>query len=364
MDLVGSLLPPAVQQADAGIRVERYQPRARRWFGAPSRDGWKPSTRERLVNRYLFYPRSLVRDKPSADVFHVVDHSYAHLVHRLRGSKTVVTCHDLDAFRCVLDPRRSRQPWLVRQAARRTMRGLQLAGRIVCVSEAVRDEVIAAGLADSSRLTVVPNGIHPVFTDAGAASDEREADRLLEQRGRGRTLDLLHVGIPVRRKRIDVALKVLARLKASNVAARLVRVGGALPPDLRALADRLGVASDVLELPFLQPGVLAAVYRRAGVLLVPSDREGFALPIVEALASGTPVIANDVPALRETGGNLASFRANGDVQGWCAAIDALLTRSPDVTSRWRTAARARAARFSWAAAAERLVPIYQELSSR
>jgi len=364
MDLVGTLLPQAVEQQDHAIRVERRQPRARRWFGPEGGDGWAPSIHERLVNRYLFYPRWIRRQNTQHRVFHVLDHTYAHLVHDLPADRTVVTCHDLDAFSCVLDPDRSARPWLFRQAVRRTMRGLRRAARVACVSQAVHDDLVAAGIVERSKTLVVPNGIHPAFTAATDAGDAAEAARLLGPSTGSSQIDLLHVGIPIPRKRIEVALRVLAHLRRTQVAARLIRVGGALPPDLRTTAARLGVAEHIVELPFLAPAVLAAVYRRASVLLVPSDREGFALPIAEALACGTPVVANDLAVLRETGGGLARYRDNADVEGWCGEIAALIARSPDEADRWRASARDHAERFSWGAAAERLLPIYRELSSR
>lgn len=362
MDLVGRCLPEALERR--GVRVRRHQPAARRWFGSPASEPWTPSIRERVINRYAFYPRSLSPSLRRDGVFHVVDHSYAHLVHALPAARTVVTCHDLDAFECVLDPARSPQPWLFRTLVGRTLRGLQRAGTIVCVSQWMRDELVRRGVAEPQRLVVVPNGIHPAFIDPPDADADDEAARLLGPRADDTHVNLLHVGIPIARKRIDVAVDVLARLRADHVPARLIRAGGTLPGELRARAERLGVARYIVELPFLRPAALAAVYRRASVLLVPSEREGFALPIVEALASGTPVIANDIAVLRETGGDLATYRGNGDAAGWCRDVHAIRARQPEEARRWTAGARSYAGQYSWSAAVERLLPVYQALSSR
>jgi glycosyltransferase involved in cell wall biosynthesis len=137
-----------------------------------------------------------------------------------------------------------------------------------------------------------------------------------------------------------------------------------LPPDVRAHAARLGVAESVLELPFLAPAELAAVYRRAAVVLLPSDAEGFGLPVIEAFACGTPVIANDLAVLRETGGTLARYHPNENVAGWADEVLTVVQRSAQDADRWKTAARAYAARFTWEAAAQRLLPIYRELDSQ
>lgn len=363
MDLVGTMVPEAVRQFDPTIHVERLQPTARRWFGTRN-DGRILPIRERLINRYVYYPRWLRRQLPDCGVFHVLDHSYAHLVHQLPADRTVVTCHDLGAFACVLNPAGARQPWLFRQAVSRTMLGLQSAAAVVCVSQWVRDELVQAGLASRARTFVVPNGIHPAFTASPHPDDEAEADRLLGAGRNGGTVDLLHVGIPIGRKRIDVALQVLKGLRQSHRNARLIRIGGPLPGELRDLARRLGVSEHVIDLPFLPPAVLAAVYRRSSVVLVPSDHEGFALPIVESLACETPVVANDLPVLHETGGAVVRYCTNTDVEGWCREIVDVLSRSEDETRNWQASARAHSAAYNWSAAAGRLVPVYRELNSR
>ena len=79
------------------------------------------------------------------------------------------------------------------------------------------------------------------------------------------------------------------------------------------MADAIARAS-----PFLRPAdrTLAAVYRRAALVLQPSEAEGFGLPVAEALACGTPVLASDLAVLREVGGEAAVYRAVGDVPAW------------------------------------------------
>ncbi len=69
---------------------------------------------------------------------------------------------------------------------------------------------------------------------------------------------------------------------------------------------------------------LAAVYRRAALAFQPSDAEGFGLPVAEALACGTPVLASDIPVLREVGGAAASYAPVGDADAWSEAALALL----------------------------------------
>src|SRR5258707_15211653 len=98
-------------------------------------------------------------------------------------------------------------------------------------------------------------------------------------------------------------------------------------------------------MPFLERKVLASVYRRAAVVLLPSDAEGFALPLVEAMACGRPVVASDLPVLREVGGDAAFYCSAPDANSWIQTACALLGGRDD---RDRVRARtAWAARFSW-----------------
>ena len=132
-------------------------------------------------------------------------------------------------------------------------------------------------------------------------SADAQADALLGPREG--FVDLLHVGSTVPRKRLDMVLRISAAVRSRIAGVRLVRVGGPLTPEQREEAARLGMSDRLVELPFLDRDVLAAVYRRAALVLIPSDREGFGLPAVEATACGTPVIASDIPAIVEVGGD-------------------------------------------------------------
>ncbi len=99
----------------------------------------------------------------------------------------------------------------------------------------------------------------------------------------------------------------------------------------------------LVQLPFLERPQLAALYRRASVVVLPSDREGFGLPVVEAMACGTPVIASDIPALREVGGAAALYCPPGDVGQWAETLAQLQREQADPAARERrrTACRQR-----------------------
>ncbi len=369
MDLVAEMLSDHLAREHAqSFEVELVRPRfiwpssgrnrritKNRWFAAA-----------RLFNRFAVYPRWIVRNRARFDIFHIADHSYSHLIHHLPPDRCIVTCHDLDTFKCLLQPSESPRSLVFRAMTRRILGGFRKAAMVICVSAATRDEVLSRDLLDNERLLVIHNGVHPAFTDISDVLADSEIARILDP-AREDTIDVLHVGSELPRKRIDLLLKVFARLRARFSGARLLRVGGGLTDQNQQLARQLGVADAVVVLPFLQRRILAAAYRRAVVLLLPSDYEGFGLPMLEAMTCGTPVIASDLPALREIGGDAARYCATGDVETWSeVTIQVVKDRiAPNDADRERiAAATARASQFSWSANTERTARAYRELLDR
>ena len=229
MDLVAERLDHHLRTDHAStIAVTRLcpplVPRLSRVPGvAPRGIGW---TADRLLNRYLDYPRWLRGERVAArfDLLHVVDHSYAHLVHGLPARRSVVTCHDLDAFQAVIDPLASRRSPLLRPMARYTLDGLAAAARVVCDSRAVRDELLAHRLVRADRVVVIPNGVHPSRSADPAAAADAAATALLGEPS-SEAPELLHVGSTIPRKRIDRLFRVFAGVTQATPGARLVRVG-------------------------------------------------------------------------------------------------------------------------------------------
>jgi len=161
-----------------------------------------------------------------------------------------------------------------------------------------------------------------------------------------------------------VLLKVFAEVRKRAPRARLVRVGGAFTAAQAALADELNLKDSISVLPFLEPEVLAAVYRRAALVLQPSEREGFGLPVAEALACGTPVVASRIPSLAEVGGEAAVYAPVGDTEAWADAVNVLLCERAYDPARWaarREAGVRRAARFTWETYVAETAALYHEV---
>jgi glycosyltransferase involved in cell wall biosynthesis len=209
-------------------------------------------------------------------------------------------------------------------------RSVRRARRVLAVSERTkRDLVELVGVRDA-HVVVTPNGVDPAFRPGG---DPASA-----------TPYALFVGAIQRRK------DPLAALEAARSAGLpLVAVGPEKDADLAAELRRRG--ADVRG--YVPTDELARLYRGAACLVLPSHFEGFGLPVVEAMASGTPVVATDEPALREVAGGAAVLVARDEL---AAGVRRAVVDAP----RLRAAGLDRARGFSWAGTARRVAAAYRE----
>jgi glycosyltransferase involved in cell wall biosynthesis len=367
MDLVADMLFDRLQREHASsIAASLVRPAMRRRAARLPGGTKTPLLQgiDRVTNRMWDYPRLMAGLDASFDLFHIVDHSYAQLVHKLPAERTIVTCHDLDTFRSILDPTLEPRTPMFRAMTRYILTGLQKAGHVACDSHATRDALVGKAAVRFERTSVVPNGPHPSCSPQAEPAADIDAARFLG--GRGQFVELLHVGSTIPRKRIDVLLRVFAALRATYREIRLVRVGGPFTAAQQALVRQLGVGDAIVVLPTLDRSTLAAVYRRSAMLLITSEREGFGLPVLEALACGTPVVASDVAAMREVGGFAAAYCPVEDVEAWRHTVSRLLDERRQHPAQWtlrRETGIRRAAAFSWSRYASDIADIYARMAA-
>jgi glycosyltransferase involved in cell wall biosynthesis len=357
MDLFGEMLLHYLQTGHAAeIMAERVRPKMVRRFGRLPLLGRHriAYNADRLVNRFWDYPRHLSGFVRGMDLFHICDHSYAQLIHQLPAERTGVFCHDLDTFRCLLEPTVERRPCWFRAMTRRILDGFQKAAVVFYSTASVRRQIEQYGLVDAERLVHAPYGFAAEFTPEPAATD---AAAVLDLAGGAPYL--LHVGSCIPRKRIDVLLDVFAGVRARWPGIKLVQVGGSWTAAQQAQLARLDLAADVRQVRGLDRSVLAGLYRGARLVLVPSEAEGFGLPVIEALACGAIVVASDLPVLREVGGDAVVYCPVADLDAWVATVERLL--SDPAAAPTHDVRLAQAGRYSWAAQAQTIVGAYQQL---
>lgn len=319
-----------------GCRV--VQPGFRRMVSIRARG--VPWNLDRAWNRYVRYPSLARRVASRAGFFHVVDHSYAHLVHVLPADRTGVYVHDLIPFEPFLN-RTQPRPWWHRRIQGPVWDGLQKAAVVFCNTSQLRERLQSFGYWPSDRVVLAPLGLCEEYVPQG----DREPGNYL-----------LHVGSCVPRKRIDDLLEIVALLRQRCSSLRLIQAGGTFSPAHLRLISRLGLQNTVEQRHNLTRVDLARLYRGARALLLPSDNEGFGLPVIESLACGTPVVASDLPTLREAGGGAARHVGVGDHVGWADAVMSVLDGCDSRPGLEHVAG------YTWTRHAEIIAHAYEQLS--
>ncbi|HEX3850047.1 MAG TPA: glycosyltransferase family 1 protein [Polyangiaceae bacterium] len=360
MDLVADKLLEHLEAHHPQFAAERVCPSFHVRFGGVPVLGARRQAfnADRLLNRLHDYPRFLRSRAGAFDLFHVCDHSYANLIHELPARRVGVFCHDLDTFRSVLTPESDPRPGWFKAMARRALGGLQKAAIVFHTTSTVRAEIERHGLVDPARLVQAPYGIASEFSPTPSAQHDAAATGLL--RSLGGAPFLLHVGSCIPRKRVDVLLEVFAAVRRKRAGLRLVQVGGEWTAEHRTQLARHEIESAVLQLPRMAQAEIAALYRRAALVMMPSQSEGFGLPVVEALASGGIVVASDIPVFREVGGGVAVYCPFADLPAWTDTVERLL--SAPASAPAREARLNWASQFSWAEHAQRIAAAYHRLT--
>lgn len=262
------------------------------------------------------------------------------------GHRLVVTMHDTVALDWP-----DEEGHMYRHAGRL----LHRAAAVVTVSEASKSAICDAFTLDPGRVHVVPNGVdHARFRPRDGAAPP--GDRYV-----------LYAGGHTPRKNVPRIIESFAAVRAQRPDQRLALVLAgpviAAEPQLRAAAPR-NLPPDALRfVGHVTDEEMPKLYSDAAALLYPSLAEGFGLPIVEAMACGIPVVTSDRGAMREVAGDAATLVDPEDADSIAAGLAHVLSGSAGETDRRRALGLRRAAAFSWPAAAEKLLAIYDRLAT-
>ena len=280
---------------------------------------------DRLLNRMRDYPRHLAKTAPGFACYHVCDHAYANVVHVLPPEKTGVFCHDLDTFRCLFDPEKEPRPRWFKAMMRSVLGGLQKAAVVFHTTAEIRRQIVVRGIVDEARASFKRRWA--ISSGYAQNDDGTDAANPILARLNGRPF-ILHVGSCIPRKRIDILLNLAAELFRLHPQLCLVKVGDAFTPEQCALLVKLNLKGHVIETGRLAERELAGLYRHAVAVVQPSDAEGFGLPVIEALACGSPVVASAIPTLMEAGGDAATYCPVGAVDAWVTESSTESCRNP------------------------------------
>ena len=362
MDICAQMLHDrALKLPNTNINVSQIRPTFyRRFQHLGSVLGKRQSfNADRFINRYWDYPRYLQSCQRNFDFFHIADHSYAHLVHSLPADRTGVFCYDLNAFSSIVEPNEYRGDPIYREMAKRILSGMQRAAIVFYCAETVRHQIEKHQLIDPARLVAAPLGVSPEYKIDPISDDRIAID--LEKQLQGKPF-ILHVGSCVPRKRIDLLLDIFAQLRDRLPELTLVKVGGEWSQSQKQQITALNIGESILHLTQLTNLTIAALYQKSALVLMTSEAEGFGLPVIEALACGSIVIASDIPVLREVGGDAVIYCPVGDISIWVDRAQAAIVRSDFVPSLELRLARS--ALYCWEKHARLVMNSYSEIESK
>ena len=306
--------------------------------------------------RYFFYPSRLGREAKRANLVHILDHSYAHLLTRARKRPVVITVHDLMPVTVLRSPTGGIAESFRNRLLLRTLKALRQADAFLVGTEWLRRE-LATWLGDDRKIHVVPFGVDRSFFREASGGRERGRD---DWRLPADAFVVLHVGSTVERKNVPLVIQTVARLRMEvGVDVYLLQVGGRLTADQEQLIDRLGLRPMLRSVPAADETTLRRAYSAADVLLFPSLYETIAFPVLEAFASGLPVVTSDAGGLREVAGDAAVIVEGRDP---AAYVQALVELSEDQDRREALIALGmhRADGFTWRRTAERTAEVYRQ----
>ena len=308
-----------------------------------------PSTYGRLLSRLLRYPL-WARHQQSA-LNHIVDHSYGHLLFALDPARTVVTVHDVAPLR--FPGRRLGLSGLVWKL---TWRGIRRAQHIIADSAFMGAELQTHLDLPPQRFHVVPLAVSPHFRP-------QPADRCAALRKRylpGEGWLLLHVGHTQPRKNLPTLLRALHLLRQGDAQIVLIQIGGQADASQRKLIQQLRLEHLVHFASYVSDQDLVSFYNAADVFAFPSLYEGFGLPVLEAMACGTPVVASNAASLPEVVGDAGLLADPHSSEALAKTIASVLEDS-ELAAELSRRGLERARQFTWERTARGTLAVYHSL---
>jgi glycosyltransferase involved in cell wall biosynthesis len=310
---------------------------------------WRLSVLASQLTRIPYLPlQHLLRDS-------TLYHATEHLLPRL-ALPTLLTVHDLIFERYPQHHKitnrlflRSAMPLFVRMAT-----------RIIAVSHHTAHDLASLYNVPATKMHVVYEGVDAEFQPGTPTQIAEIRARYSPDRPY-----LLMVGTLEPRKNHQLALEALAQLKAKGYPHRLLIAGGSgwLFEPITAAVASMGLEEDVTFTGYVPGEDLPALYSAATCVLLPSQYEGFGLPLLEAMACGVPVVCSRASSLPELAGEAAILIDPNDATALASAISQIIDQ-PDFAATLRDRGLAQVRPFTWEATARQTAQIYQEVAKQ
>lgn len=330
--------------------IDKYRGGAPQATVLPNRPGFetRPVAGHGAIWKQGRVPAALVRDR--VDVFH----SMTSTLPFWRPARTVLTVCDL--FHEVY-------PKHVPPATQRTMHFLysyaaHRADRVIAISEATKHDLVRFYNIPEGKVTVVYPGVDDFYRTPVSTTDIEAG---LAFYGIQEPY-LLHVGSLSETRNVSGLLEAFALVRATRSDARLVLIGRSYwGYDVGADIKKRNLGDSVVVIDYLPKHDLRLVYNGASALVMPSLFEGFGLPVAEAMACGTPVIASSTTALPEAVGGAGLLVDPTDAAAIAAAIHRVMEDGA-LADELGAKGRLRIQELTWEATAVQTVGVYHSLA--
>jgi glycosyltransferase involved in cell wall biosynthesis len=236
-------------------------------------------------------------------------------------------------------------------------RGMLRATAIIAVSQYARQELLIETNYPPEQVHVVYHGVDEHFRPSADNERWQVRHRYLQS---GEKALLLHVGHCAARKNVEGLLRAVALLQQRGVSARFLQVGGIFTSAQHRLLEALGIKGAVTQIPHVPNTELPSFYGAADVFVFPSFYEGFGIPLIEAMACGTPIVCSDWELFHEVCGNAAWFADPHCPKAIAEAIVRVL-EDQALAGDLRERGLQRAQEFSWTRTAQETLKVYRQV---
>jgi glycosyltransferase involved in cell wall biosynthesis len=344
-------------QTHAEVEVLAPEERFSRVAAGPSARKWL-----RYVEKYVFFPRLIERRIfGRGTLVHICDQGAAGLTSLLSDKPHLVTCFDLMAIRSAAGEfAEHRTRWTGQRLQSRILEGLNRAGRVACISDATRGDLLKRTRLSEAQVHVVPLCLSPVFKRMEFVAAWRVVSRRVPS-----TPFVLHVGGNQWYKNRAGVLRIFQQVvETCSSPLNLVLVGKAPTAAIRALMECQSLKGRVYCVSDCGDGELRAFYSAARMLLFPSHHEGFGWPILEAQACGCPVVTTGKEPMTEVGGASAIYIDPADIGGSTRAVCNLLLEGSIENEKRVAAGLLNTDRFRCSEMLERYLELYSEIGAK
>ena len=267
---------------------------------------------------------------------------------KLRQARTVLNIHGIPQLERRAEQWHESVPFIDWMS---TLSYCNLADRIVVNSEFMRNNVVVWYRLNRDKVVVIPNGVDlKMFTESNGRI-------LLEG-----DPSVLYVGHLSGLKGVDILIRAVAKLRSELPNIKLHLVGNGNAPCFAALSKKEGIEKYVIFHNWAKQSLIPSYYKSADICVFPSRHEGFGIVILEAMASGIPVIASDIPSFREIISNGTDGRLfkSQDVDALSKEVIALY-HDPYLRKELTHNAFEKVTKYSWEKIAEKYISLYKYL---